>query len=271
MDQWILNRITDYNKAMYFVLDKIIDCESLKGSALYYQKKDRVGKEYKEIYNYFSDNNFMKFFVEPETFRRVLFALGDYVGITVQSITKEKLYYDEIKKKTVTIDSLLSGHSEPYFLKFNYKVTDKFALENKRMEISKKAFPDDKVFEVFFNEDAGKIYIGEEELVNTRVDEISDDSNYRIFKYIYNHPRKRIFKKDIPTKKELTSVLDNLGFREELRKIFFPGSTKDSVLFRNPFCKKDLEEQGSKFNTIKIKDVIKKIQTKRKNRKHEMT
>lgn len=76
-----------------------------------------------------------------------------------------------------------------------------------------------------------------------------------MFDYLYKHPNQKFTKQqleeaiDKKLTKDLHKIVENLGFKADLRKMFFSVSGT-SILFRNPIHKKDLDELG--IQKIKI-------------------
>ena len=91
--------------------------------------------------------------------------------------------------------------------------------------------------EIFLND---KIRLGKPNL---------GSENEAVMEYLISNPNKKITKKDIEDKKEITigkdfhKIVENLGFTGDLRKIFFKIS-KSTILFRNPITEADFEKLG---------------------------
>lgn len=78
-----------------------------------------------------------------------------------------------------------------------------------------------------------------------------DSENERFFTYVYANANKRIDTKELNAsgvvlKKTLHKVIENLGFTAQLKGVFFDVS-KDSVRFKNPVSKSDLNDKGVKY------------------------
>ncbi len=73
-----------------------------------------------------------------------------------------------------------------------------------------------------------------------------DSENDLVFSYLYEHPNVKISKSQIEKElnvkllKDFDKIVENLGFKGDVRKIFF-NVPKNSILFRNPVIKCDLE------------------------------
>lgn len=76
-----------------------------------------------------------------------------------------------------------------------------------------------------------------------------------MFEFLFKNPNQAFSRKDIENKtgiklsKDFDKIVENLGFKKDLRKIFFEVS-KDKILFRNPVSKTQLDEMNLTF--IKI-------------------
>lgn len=76
-----------------------------------------------------------------------------------------------------------------------------------------------------------------------------DSENDNVFDYIYRNPNRKIkleeLKKEMGSNltKSLHKIVENLGFRGELKKAFFSIS-KNDLLFRNPLTQKNLDDLG---------------------------
>jgi hypothetical protein len=73
--------------------------------------------------------------------------------------------------------------------------------------------------------------------------------NDLVFNYLYNNPNKTITKSALerelntPITKRLHDIVQELGFKKELGKIFFSVS-KTQIAFKNPITKQDLDDLG---------------------------
>ena len=75
-----------------------------------------------------------------------------------------------------------------------------------------------------------------------------DRENDLVFDYLYQNPNKTISTTELekplggtPLKKPLHKIVENLGFTRELKKVFF-NISKDSIRFRNPIRKSELQD-----------------------------
>lgn len=75
-----------------------------------------------------------------------------------------------------------------------------------------------------------------------------ESENEVVFDYIYRNPNRRIQKVEIERAlqrtliKRLHNILSDLGFRADLKKVFFPGVSENGLEFRNPVTRKELDE-----------------------------
>lgn len=84
------------------------------------------------------------------------------------------------------------------------------------------------------------------------------------FQYIYKHPGVEIMRGEtFVIEKRFTSILEELNFTGIIRKIFFPVSSKDSILFRDKVYKKDLGDNYKKFKQKDLEKLIKKIKARK--------
>lgn len=83
-----------------------------------------------------------------------------------------------------------------------------------------------------------------------------DSENDVVFDYLYKNPNKKITRDEIEEqlkielKKSLHKIVENLGFKGELKKVFFDVS-KNSIQFNNPITRECLKSLG--INRIKLK------------------
>lgn len=103
----------------------------------------------------------------------------------------------------------------------------------------------DAVYEVKFTA-AREIWING--FLLSQLDFNSENDN--VFKYLYENPNKTISSTELEKqlggdslKKSLHKIVENLGFTREIKHAFFAIS-KNSIQFRNPITKKELEELG---------------------------
>jgi hypothetical protein len=97
-------------------------------------------------------------------------------------------------------------------------------------------FKGDISYEVTYSEHTREI-----KLNNTTISKLNFDStNSNFFEYIFKHPNEliKIAKIEEETAKDIQKsihqIIRTLGFKKELKKIFFPIATKDEVKFVNP-------------------------------------
>lgn len=76
-----------------------------------------------------------------------------------------------------------------------------------------------------------------------------DSENDIVFNYLYKNPNKKIYRDGIEKEegreisKSLHKIVENLGFKGDLKKVFFQVS-KNAICFNNPITKEDLEALG---------------------------
>ncbi len=78
-----------------------------------------------------------------------------------------------------------------------------------------------------------------------------EGKNMAFFEYCFKNPNTNIDRISMPenVRKEIrsklfTKIINELGFKEELRKAFFPSRSKSGVYFRNPVSVLDLKNEG---------------------------
>lgn len=77
-----------------------------------------------------------------------------------------------------------------------------------------------------------------------------NSDNDLIFLHLSNNPHRKITIEEIEKKinrkitKKITKIIENLGFKGNLRKLFFGRSTPNYFYFRNPIRQEDLDELG---------------------------
>lgn len=85
-------------------------------------------------------------------------------------------------------------------------------------------------------------------------------SNFEFFEYIRSHPGERIERENLPSQfgtlslkaevknKSFIKILNELGFKDEILKAFFPKRGKDMLVYRgDKITQKDLEKSGIKI------------------------
>lgn len=110
----------------------------------------------------------------------------------------------------------------------------------------------DPVYKVKYSEQTREILINNFILKKLR----SFSDNDAIFAYLYKNPNQDKSDNDIKdgtglkTIKDLNKFLDNIGFKGELRKVFFKVA-KNKIRFNNPISKKHLKEVGIEYLKLK--------------------
>jgi len=99
------------------------------------------------------------------------------------------------------------------------------------------------LFTVALNEDG--LYVNEWLISKPQF----DSPNYRFISYVLYHPNEKLKFADVTTasdlpiqsSKRLSHYLNELGFKGQLKSLFFPVSTGGYVMFRNPLTVEVLE------------------------------
>jgi hypothetical protein len=77
-----------------------------------------------------------------------------------------------------------------------------------------------------------------------------NSENEVVFDYLFHNPNRRIEVSEIesatgrPLGKKLREIVRDLGFKNELREIFFPGIAKTAIEFVNPVTRSDFDARG---------------------------
>ncbi len=108
-----------------------------------------------------------------------------------------------------------------------------------RQEIAKKELQDELLYKITYSDHSREIKLNG--ITIARPD--FESENDRFFNYLYNNPNRSVTKTEIEKaiqqtlKKSSSDILKDLGFTNNIRKIFFPGVTKMKVKFNNPISK----------------------------------
>lgn len=169
----------------------------------------------------------------PEDVRTALLELHDQKVITMPFPIEFPQTERDFRNHIVTYFHIIISDK---FEKWKSKYWNKRRGQDSSSEI---------IHRITFNK-AREIQIDDEILIS-RPD--FDSENERIFTYVYENPNRRISKTEIedhyrePITKSLNKVVENLGFTGDLRKVFFDVS-KNSIRFKNPVTKQELEQFG---------------------------
>jgi len=77
-----------------------------------------------------------------------------------------------------------------------------------------------------------------------------DSENELVFNHLFRNPGRKVDLSEIeaelkrPVRKRLGEIVRDLGFRKELREMFFPDISKSAVRFVNPITRADFSERG---------------------------
>lgn len=108
-----------------------------------------------------------------------------------------------------------------------------------RQEIAEKEQEADILYKITYSEHTREIKLNEMVLANPQ----SDSKNVNFFEYVYLRPNTQIAVSDIEeaSAMQLTDniqdILRDLGFKGNIRKVFFPIATKAKIMFINPITK----------------------------------
>lgn len=141
-----------------------------------------------------------------------------------------------------------------------------------RQEIAKKELQEELLYKITYSDHSREIKLNG--ITIARPD--FESENDRFFNYIYNNPNRSITKTEIENsiqgklKKNNSDILKDLGFTNNIRKIFFPGATKTKVKFNNPITKEYAYENDLpdiNLNELKGNKGIKREVKRRKGKK----
>lgn len=127
---------------------------------------------------------------------------------------------------------------------YKCKNFDDWFKKQPSMEI--KEFNDSSIiYEISYREDVGVVINEFFQLSNPDF----NNENRAVIEYLIKHPNKMVTIKEIQNNEDILigkpiyKILENLGFTNDLRKIFFK-KAKGFIFFRNPVYKKDLDDLG---------------------------
>ncbi len=108
-----------------------------------------------------------------------------------------------------------------------------------RQEIAEKEYQTDILYKITYSEHTREIKLNNMVLARPQPD--SKSANF--FEYVYSHQNQQIPIKDIEEEtayelaESIQDILRDLGFKGNIRKVFFPVATKSKVMFVNPITK----------------------------------
>ncbi len=108
-----------------------------------------------------------------------------------------------------------------------------------RQEIADKEYQVDTLYKITYSEHLREIKLNNIVLANLQ----SDSKNVNFFEYVFSNPNIPLAVSDIeeatamPLASNIQDILRDLGFKGNIRKVFFPIATKAKVMFMNPISK----------------------------------
>ena len=108
-----------------------------------------------------------------------------------------------------------------------------------RQEIADKEYEADILYKITYSEHTREIKLNNMILARLQ----SDSKNVNFFEYVYSHSNQQLAVSDIEKdtayalSSNIQDILRDLGFKENIRKVFFPIATKAKVMFVNPITK----------------------------------
>lgn len=125
------------------------------------------------------------------------------------------------------------------------KIKNKDAFNNYK-ENKRKEADETVVYEISYRKNREIVLNGKKVIAKPDFD--SENDNF--FNYVFERPNIKIDTKELSKiltlKKRIPSILADLGFAGDLKKMFFPASSKNAILFINPITKKYLKDNGLK-------------------------
>lgn len=108
-----------------------------------------------------------------------------------------------------------------------------------RKEIAELEHEADILYKITYSEHLREIKLNNMVLANLQ----SDSKNVNFFEYVFSNPNIPLAVSDIeeatamPLASNIQDILRDLGFKGNIRKVFFPIATKAKVMFMNPISK----------------------------------
>ncbi len=165
----------------------------------------------------------------------------------------------EINYGSVAIIVIIKDKFDKFFSKIE-KIYKGMAKEYQDdIETEEQEEKDEPIYKIKYQSQGCKILINNFLLSNPNF----NSENEIIFDYIYRHPNQRISRQELEKKclgeddkfkKTLQQVVNSLGFKGDIKDVFFNVSEK-GILFKNPIYRKDLEELGKKYLKFNEKEL----------------
>lgn len=150
--------------------------------------------------------------------RHMIYEAREPGNITGKFMVPDESYLDRIKESTATVLEDLILESSNFASDINEGTMER-------------TLDGDVLYSVKYEN--RNIFVNGILLGKTRLNSVPDN----VFQYIYDHPGEKItsdrLREDtkIKTKRELTDIISDLGFRGDLREVFFPGISKNELVF----------------------------------------
>lgn len=198
--------------------------------------------------------------IYPRQLRDILLKLQDDEGILTLKSFPKHLVYDDFDNEV--LESMVWAKAAPQGVYFTVGIHENFdKWASKHMNIGQVSGEEplqvQEKREISESPDCQIVY----EITYTRAREILlnevfqlarpdfNSENDNVFDYLYQHPNETFTVNQIKEHiggeldKSLHKIIENLGFRGDLRKAFFDVS-QDSIRFKNPVTRKDLADLG---------------------------
>jgi len=188
--------------------------------------------------------------------------MSEYKIINIEKCSKQSVNYHPTRMEKLAEDYQQSDYRKSYVIKtlskfndFYEEFCDKAEYKNEVNDSEKKILPDDIILRISYSEISREIVLNDIFLLSkpnfTSTNEI-------VFRYLYNNPNKQITKSDLetnatrePFSKSLHEIVQELGFKKDLKTVFFNVS-KTNITFRNPISNKDLQDLDIKKIKISV-------------------
>jgi len=200
--------------------------------------------------------------------------VADYIEKYIKELIKDGTVSD-MRYGSVTLYGEMGDPNDIYTI--DLKFNDSNLLQNKLREDLKKSLKEWRSRETQRSKQKDKKYW----ITYSDTREIKLNDKYQLskpdfgttndyyFGHIFLNPNITISlddlnsatKKTLSKSKELKHLVAELGFSGEVRKLFFPGVSKNKLIFRNPITKKVFEESG--INIKKLVTEISKLKRKK--------
>lgn len=182
------------------------------------------------------------------------FELDDYLNIF--KISRSRQYYYVYMSLNRRIDSLLNRNRQQKFS--NLFETENSTENITQTEQKSKPLRTDRTEKALYHiaYDNREVRINSIKLSKPNF----DSENDVVFDYIVQHPNRKLAMSEIESaihrniQKEIKVIIRDLGFKKELKELFFPDVSKTAVFFRNPVSKEIFHQNSLKTPHMQVKE-----------------